>query len=308
MFGENASEPDSIINATYTIDDQEPIVFNIVGESTDLLNQMFFESGQLSPGQHKLVVTYLGTGSLNNDTADTPESLLSFSYFVQQNLNAPSSSSSNTSSPSTSSVPSSSSSNPPGSSSSSDSSPGKPTEAIIGGVIGGLILVSLLISLFFFLRRHNNRRSNTHAVNVVNPSDVPNPTSTFLPQSYTSNRQSLPTQSMSNRFSHLNQPSDFANTSNSGGIPPSTPLQRQFSSPKVVRLSPSSPHLPLIGSQTNHDAATIRVPVATTEPSIQRSTSPQGATGRFIRHEDSGVRIPSDEEDVVELPPLYTPG
>ena len=46
---------------------------------------------------------------------------------------------------------------------------------------------------------------------------------------------------------------------------------------------------------------------STTEPSMQRSPSVQGINARFLQHEDSGVRIPPAEYDVIELPPLYTP-
>ena len=93
---------------------------------------MYFESGQLSPEQHKLVVTFLG----NNNTQP-----LFLNYFVVQvQQDAPSSTATPSNTPST--VP-----------------PGKPnTDAIIGGVIGGLVLVSLLIALLFFFRKHNSRR------------------------------------------------------------------------------------------------------------------------------------------------------
>ena len=311
LFGDTMADPQFESSgavdliATYTIDDQVPTPFKIVpNNSSALSNQMFFESGQLSPGQHKLVVTYLG----NNSTQS-----LYFSYFIQQNAQL--STFSNTSTPSSSSVPSGSSSNPPDSS--SDSSPGKPTVAIMGGVMGGLVVIFLLIALLFFQRR-NNRRSNpvsemsntVPSPGVMNPFTLPpaNPTSTFLvSQNYASNGQSLPSQSIPSKFLNRNQP---ASTSNSGGMPPLTPLRRQpdFSSPAS---SSEPPRLHLTWLQTDLDGALTLpwVPQATTERLIQRSPSPQRDNARFLWHEDSGVRmLPPSEDNVVEVPPIYTPG
>ena len=179
--------------------------------------------------------------------------------------------------------------------------------AIIVGIIIGIVLISLLLALFF-LRRWNNRR----------PQAVPssNPSATFLPQNYTSNGQSPLSQSMSSKFSHRNPPSDpatAASKSSRSGMPPSTRLRPQFSSPLAAFVCPTesseSHRLPLTGSQTtsNIDGARPGVPQAT-EPSIQRSPSPQRDNARFVWHEDSGVRISSAEDNVVEFPPLYTPG
>ena len=255
---------------------------------------MLFETAQLSPGQHKLVVTYYG----NSTTVP-----LSLSYFVQQD--SPSSTSSNNT-PTSTSVP-------PG-----NSSP--KSLPIIGGVIGGLVFISLLLVLFFFTRRRNNRRSQARALNevlyidIADPFTVPssNPTS-IPPKNYTPNVQSLSSPSISSKFSQSAQPSDPRRTSSSGGIPPLTPLalpagQPRFSS--LASIPPSSSPLLLTGSRTSLDGIRTTVPQAATEPMIQQSPSPQGANVRFVRHEDSGVRVSlaNVEDDVVELPPLYTPG
>ena len=134
---------------------------------------------------------------------------------------------------------------------------------------------------------------------------------TFLPQNYTSNDQSLLFQSIPSKFSHQrDQPSDpAASGSSGGGIPPLTPLRPQFLSPAFTP-SGSSPlrALPLTGSQTNPDDSTrTRVPQDATEPSMQRSPSPQGPNVRFLQHDDSGVRIPAEDEvQGVELPPVYS--
>ena len=288
MYGDVGPGPLSD-SATYVIDDQNLIHF---GNVSDFNNLMLFESGPLSPEQHKIVVT----SNFGNNFS------FLFEYFIQVQLDAPSST-----------APSGSSSN---------SSPGKPTDAIIGGVIGGLLFISLLIAMFFFLRRRNNRRSDTPSemsyavpqasfndVPQASPNDVPqgspdavhqasldvvnpfthppqNPTSALLPKNYTSNSQSqaLPSQSIPSKFS-----------------------------PVIISPSSESPRLSLTpsgsqDSQSNLDGARPSVPQATTEPSTQQSPSPQRANARFLRHEDSGVRMPPDEDDVIELPPLYTPG
>ena len=276
--------------------------------------EMFFiikcysKASNFSPGQHKLVVKYLGF----NGTAP-----LTVNYFVQQYDTSII--------PSLTGFPSSTSISSP-SGSSSNSSPGKLTDAaIIGGVIGALVFISLLIALFFFFCRRTNRRSNVLSemsytvpspdIQVVNPFPLPplNSTSTFLPENYTSNGQSLPSQSIPTKFSHRNRPSDPASTSNSGGIPHLTPLGPRFqvASPAFIPPSSESPRLPLIGLQINLDDASPRVPQNnTTEPSIQRLPSPLRANARFLWHEDSGVRIPpaASEDDVVEFPPRYIPG
>jgi hypothetical protein len=297
----------------YTVDDQGP--YDFVVSSPSFNNQKLFER-QLSPGQHNLVVTYLGS---SNTVA------MGLRYLIQQD--GTSSTSSSTPSPTSTftSIPSSSSSNSsPSSSTPTGNHAGTPTGAIIGGVIGGLVLISLLLALFFFNRRRNNRRSEalgemSYTPDVVNPftspSSNPDSTMTFLPPNYNSNSngQSVPSQFISSKFTHQRgQPSDPASigSSSGGGIPPLTPLRPQFSSPASTP-SDSSP-LPLTGSQTtnldNSARTRVQVPQAEMEPSMQRSPSPQGAnvTGRILRHDDSGVRIPAENE-VLELPPFYTP-
>lgn len=137
MYGTNLKGP-TVPNATYVIDDQEPIKFpdenpsNIINFS----NQVFFELGNLPHIQHKLNVTYLG---------DDTQSLY-FNYFVQQNA--------------------------PYSRSPTSTGNGKFTGAIIGGVIGGIVLI-FFIGLFFH-RRRNNRRSNAPSLSETQtPCTVP---------------------------------------------------------------------------------------------------------------------------------------
>ena len=297
----------STATATYTIDDQDPINFivPVSSNANSYYNQILFDIGQLSLGQHKLVVEYFG------NSTSVP---LALNYFVQQN--APSSTTNN-SPTSTSSAPvpliSSSSSSP--SSSTTTVIDRKPTGAIVGGVIGGLVLISLLLGLFFFCRRRSNQRSQaldekSITADVMNPFTLTHPgpssnsTSVFLPQDYTSNGQSLPSQSMSSKFAQKGQLSDPASTSGSGGISPLTTLQAFTSTPQA----PPSSCLPPTSPQSNLDGTRTIVPQAETEPLMQRSPSPRGANAVFLLHEDSGVRMPPPENEVVELPPFYTPG
>ena len=209
MFGTEIDVIDigiTAASANYTVDDQDPVSFLLpFTPQYPAQNQIYFETGQLSPGQHKLVVTYWG----NVNTT-----FLNFDYFVQQD--APSSTSSNT--PTSTSVASATSSN----------SLPKATEAIIGGVIGGLVLISLLVALFFH-RRRNNRRSQ--ATDVVKPFTSPssNPNYTSLPLNNTSNNQTLPSQAISSKFAQNGQPSDSTGT-----------LQQQSSLTSPAFISPST--------------------------------------------------------------------
>ena len=144
------------------------------------------------------------------------------------------------------------------------------------------------------------------------------PTSTFLPANYTSNGQLLPSQPIPSKFTQRGQPSNFASTSNSGGIPPLTvvPLRSQLSLLPTI-IPPSLPPLDFVGSQTHFMHGPItrsESREAATDPLMQRSPSTRlgdGNTTRILRrHEDSGVRMPPAEEDVteLELSPFYTPG
>ena len=301
--------------STYAIDGQTPISFLVPDSPDTYFNQVLFRTGQLTYGQHKLVVTY------NGNSTTVP---LALNYFVLHRE----SSSNDTPTSTSSSIPSGilSQANPsPSSSSSTQATEAtthrKPTEAIIGGVMGGLVLILLLLILSFFVRRGKNRRSQTLSKmsytdslpDVVTPfTDPPsNSTSNFLPHNDTSDDQSLHwhPQPISNKFARRDQPSDPPSTSAIGRIPPSSlaPLRPHFSSTAFTSLSSS---LPLSGSQTNFESTRTEVPQSATELSTQRSESPspREANARFLMHEDSGVRIPSeDRDDVFELPPLYTP-
>ena len=312
-------------SSTYSIDGQPPISFPIPvsPDNNTYFNQIIFKTEELPPGEHKLAVTYTG----NSTSAP-----LALNYFVQEGVNSTSSNSSSNAPTSTSvsSVSSPYSSSSTSTSSSSTTIDRKPTGAITGGVVGGVVLISLLLVLFF-IRRRNIRR--TQALNeklyidpsleVVDPflaSPSTHQTSTFLSQNLASNGQSLPSQSTSSQFTERGQLFDITSKSNnmrtpvdipnsaSPVLPPLAPLRRQLSSTALI--SPSSSRLHLAGSRTNLiDGMMTKSQEAATEPLTQQSPPRLGGgNARVLRHEDSGVRMPPPEEDVIELPPFYTPG
>jgi len=310
-------------SATYSVDGQTPNNFLVPAlSSTDAMehyNQILFQTGQLSAGQHMLVVTHQG----NSGTAP-----LAIDYFVLQS--APSSSTSSSSNAPTHTDGTSISSSVPSISSTSSPTTMTPTGAIVGGVIGGLVLLSLLLILFLFIRRRNSRRTQAPGeksyvdipYDIVDPFTAPprHPrlSPTLPSQTYTSKAHLLTSQSVVNNFAHGNPPPGAPGTSSKvtstfrstdtpgsvsgGGIPALTTLHNH-SSPSIT--SPSS-RPPLPGSQANLiDGSTAEAREAETN---RRSASPRDGDARFLRHEDSGIRLPPVEGNVVELPPLYTPG
>jgi len=295
-------------SATYSIDDQTPINFLVPAVSSsgprEFSNQIFFRTGQLSAGQHKLVVTYQG----NSGTAP-----LSLDYFVLQNAPSSSTYSSNAPTHTGDNI----SSGVPSHSSTSSSTTTRPTGAIVGGVIGGLVLILLLLTLFLFIRRRNSRRAQ--AFGDKSYSDTPYDTAdpfTALPthpalisilpsQNHTSNGHSLTSQSIGNKFAHRNQPSDAPSTS-SNTTPPfiSTHTSSSVSGGGIPALVALQNHpTPAAGSQINGSTTPARV--TETVDLARRSVSPRGGDARLLRHEDSGVRLPPVEDDIVELPPFY---
>ena len=121
-------------SAIYSIDGGTPISFFVPAlsdaKALQLYNQVFFKTETLSPGQHKLIVTYQG----NSGTAP-----LALDTFIVQNATSPSTSSS--------SVPSSSSS-----SSSNSNLKKSPLVGIIVGVVGGAIVLVLILLLRLYIR------------------------------------------------------------------------------------------------------------------------------------------------------------
>ncbi|KAF8808392.1 hypothetical protein BYT27DRAFT_7337774 [Phlegmacium glaucopus] len=372
-------------SATYSIDGSSPSNFLVPNGSPELYNQVLFQTGQLSAGQHKVVVTYQG----NSGTAP-----LALDYFVVQN--APSSSGSSptggnvlTLSPSSSTagassggtgttnsaasvkgtqtatntassdiplsshIPGETSAGAAGSISSSVSSSGSsssgnssdststlgstgsstvtkmPLGAIIGGVLGGVILLLLLLILFLFIRKRGSQGAKRlsekfhigDSQNTVDPFTVPPnpPIPALQSDSYASEGKHLTSQPMATKFaqgrsptsaqstsrnlSSTSPPTDVSSSASGSGMPVLTPLRNPSSSSPATTSSPSVPDA---ASQTNLIDDTMTK--AQEAETAQRSASPQAGDARFLRHQDSGIRLPPVRDSLVELPPLYTPG
>ena len=143
--------------ATYSIDGETPTNFLLKGlpvnSTSDLNNQLFFETALLSPTSHTLEVVYEGTNS-------TP---LTLDYLIIQNGTSSSSTMTSISSLPTSTGNIASASIPVGS--------------IVGGVIGGLVLVVFAILGFFLLRRRQKRDVHQPLEYTLLSPATPNPSS-----------------------------------------------------------------------------------------------------------------------------------
>jgi hypothetical protein len=234
----------------YSIDGRTPISFFVPAFSganasaPSLYNQVLFNTGTLSPGKHKLIVTYQG----NSGTAP-----LALDGFIVQNATSPSTTSS--------SVPSTTGS--------SSNLPGSKKSPLVGititvGVVGGAIVLVLLLFIYIRRRRAQKLVKNSIFADEVDP---------FPPsQTYTSEVPSL-TQPLLR----------FANKAS----------RRRFSynTPGSSRPTPT----PVVEAGIN--------PLMQPGP----STSAQGCDDLgLLRHADSGVRIPHAEDNLDELPPVYT--
>ena len=127
--------------ATYSIDGQTPTSFSLHGVAGYLLNQIIFQTPQLSSGSHKLDIAYQG------NSQSTP---LTLTALLVQSGNAATHNSIN-------------------------------LGPIIGGVVGGLALLILAIFGCLFLRRRRKKDSHEIAEpTVVEPFNQP-PTATLAP-------------------------------------------------------------------------------------------------------------------------------
>lgn len=277
--------------ATYAIDGQSPITFELNGEAANpvgQLNQIFFQTGQLSSSLHTLDVVYQG----NNTTAP-----LTLSHLFIENhgfsLSSSPGATPNNTPPTTSSLPLSSGTpnSAPSSPSNSTSNPSGPSHhssnlgPIIGGVIGGLALIFVIIAILLFLRRRKKDPSEEADV-VVKPFNNPsmavlspltlnvyqntNDTSSLSPLPLISNRSASPTISMV-------QVGDQIPLSIHG-------LMRQRKEQENISRPPS--------------------------PRSQQSpSSTVGQSRRFIHEEDAGIPLSwiNEQGEVVEvLPPVYS--
>ncbi|KAF8912160.1 hypothetical protein CPB84DRAFT_1761429 [Gymnopilus junonius] len=152
--------------ATYSIDDQNPIPFNLNGVAAQAsgiqYNQILFQTPQLPAGNHTIQVVYQG----NNQTAP-------FSYLFSSGSpnTTPTSSGGATLAPSALPEPTTSGSLQTGASNSSSSPTSKSSNkrAIVGGVVGGLALLIALFIAFLFLRARRKGSKVRNSCATMNP-------------------------------------------------------------------------------------------------------------------------------------------
>ena len=267
-------------------------------------NQKFFETSKLPAGQHKLVVTYLG----NSQT--TP---LTLDYLIVQN----------------------------GTITNSTTNKSNNTGPIVGGVVGGVLLIALAIFAFLYIRRRDKRLRLSekqtpepndiiqpfHYIPVSPPSHNPSSSVVTYPQV-----QSDDTFGRSTHAFHGSMPSlshteiqsiKPSGSSSSGGTrpnrlllvqnhghnrsPSSSDLSTQGLTPSTAQYVPYNP----VGDKVQREAAAIAATVQPQRRAQQPLASPplsDDSGSRVILHQDSGIRLPPNEPQVVEVPPLYTPG
>ncbi|KAF8808393.1 hypothetical protein BYT27DRAFT_7337775 [Phlegmacium glaucopus] len=284
-------------STTYSIDGKAPASFLVPIGSPELYNQFLFQTGQLSAGQHKLVVTHQG----NNGSAP-----LVLDYLVVQNAPSTSTSSAPTGATSTASVPTSNIGH--------KKSP--PIGIIIGVVCGVIVLVLLLL----YIRRRNNRKKRRLSETSYLPIDVHvvYPFTESLHPQNTSEGQSL----TSRPFAKGGQASDSPQSTSINMRPTSPSVDAPFSGPsggmsasiplafRNHRSSPlaeiTSPLASLVRARTHRiDAASRDAEMMI--PLLRRSASLQGSDTGLLRHEDSGFRLSFIQDSLIDLPPpMYT--
>ncbi|KAF8801614.1 hypothetical protein BYT27DRAFT_7114517 [Phlegmacium glaucopus] len=306
--------------ATYSIDGQTPISFQLPYEDANsLFQQKFFETAQLPAGPHTLNVVYHGNNS-------TP---LTIQYLIIQN---------GTLSSTTTSISPHATSSTNGSAVSGTSTPMKsstPVGAIVGGVVGGLALTVFIIFGFLLLRRHQKRAAEAIAISstpqpfnytpLYPPSTTLNPSSSGgishsqAPQiTHTGNAVTYGTKGhiYGSTPSLSASPDAIAHTTNLRPVPPlhKSPLATINSllptlPPVASRPSPlplpnesnrEAEGLAALGPQLRGDAPPDIVPMQS-----NGTRSPPNVR----LHEDSGIRMPPSTPTtnvLMDIPPLYT--
>ncbi|KAF8912159.1 hypothetical protein CPB84DRAFT_1820827 [Gymnopilus junonius] len=175
--------------ATYSIDDQNPIPFNLNGVAAQATgiqyNQILFQTPQLPAGNHTIQVVYQG----NNQTAPLSLEILEVQGSGGSPNATPTLSGGATSA--LSDLPTTQGSSQSGASNSSSSSTSKSsnTGAIIGGVVGGLALLIALLVIFIFLRARRRRSKAQNSYVTVDPfHPAPNSNHNVISQTSISNR------------------------------------------------------------------------------------------------------------------------
>lgn len=305
--------PLTATTSTYSVDGGDPVNFLLKGlppNTATTYNQRFFETTKLTAGQHKLVVTYLG------DSKTTP---LTLDYLIVQNGTAASGG---------------------GNTSHKSNNIG----AIVGGVVGGVVLIALAIFAFLYIRRRDKRLSEEQPAEPktiepfhylpVSTSTVPPPSHNHsssvvtYPQVQSGDAFGLPGHSLHGSmpsFGHTDIQSIIPSGSSSSGGTRPNPLQpmrnhghnrfpssSDLSTPASSNAAQYVPYNPAGDKAQREAAATAAVVQSRQRNAQQPLASPplsDDSGSRVILHEDSGIRLPqTSEPQVVEVPPVYTPG
>ncbi|KAF8166381.1 hypothetical protein BJ912DRAFT_863161 [Pholiota molesta] len=164
--------PFAVSTASYAIDGAAPVNFTLNGvtaqQTSVQYSQVFFTTDTLSPGDHKVVVTY-------NGNADTTS--LSLQVVIVQNgtITSAGGTIGATSGGRTTPTPGSITANGSASHGQSSGTARSDTGAIVGGVVGGVAFLLLAALLFFWMSRH------TRPTTVATPFRSP-PSSTQSPR------------------------------------------------------------------------------------------------------------------------------
>jgi hypothetical protein len=261
--------------ATYSIDGQTPTSFSLSGAPGLLLNQIMFQTPQLSSGSHKLDIVYQG------NSQSTP---LTLTALLVQLGN-----------PATRVAPSAHNSSNLG--------------PIIGGVVGGLALLILAIFGCLFLRRRRMKHVHeTAEPTVVEPFNQP-PTATSVP---TGSGKSPGTSHILLQHRRSGRVGDGSIPILDRSVGSSSQaLHTHWNSSSIVIPSGemvqthSNLEAPGITQPQNEFQLQSPLPVAASNG----NSSMQPA--RVIHEEDSGIRLPHADgyrNGVEVLPPRYTAG
>ncbi|KAF9051466.1 hypothetical protein BJ165DRAFT_1448969 [Panaeolus papilionaceus] len=308
--------------AQYAVDDGKPTTFRLAGlpssRSMEQYNQAFFQTPLLPQAQHTLKVSYGG----NNST--TP---LTLNFFMIQhdpiltNGRGGGGAGNNTSN---------------NSDGKQDTAHEKSTigiAGIVGAVVGGIVLVGLLVTLVLWLRCHfwrRRRRAQYLSLDIddetLGPFDPfvdrewdpstslhrPSISSAQLATSYPMAPTITGTTSLSrgtNEASATNQ--DSFMSSGSGWYSNGRPSVFSVTNGDTT-LSPlecSYPSLAYPPEKKNKYIESTTPPLTGTSSTKVQSSAEHGPI--VVHHEDSGIRLgpqPREEQEVIDVPPTYTPG
>ncbi|CAA7271035.1 unnamed protein product [Cyclocybe aegerita] len=264
-------------------------------------NQKIFETPVYPPGKHELFTVYAGIRD---------QSPLTLDYVVIKNGSTSANSTVTTiTAPSTAdrtALPSSDTVVSESSRKSVDAG------VIVGSVLGTLTFVAVVLLSIWFLRRRSQRRLQqqkeaalTNQANIVDPwfQPGPNPDIEWIPEMQILLRPDSPsnTSDMSPNLKHRHLINAF-------GICEDGTYDPRLS---LVDGSPYASQSGYTSEQGGSSTSSSRrdQEFAKHSKSPLRYGSPSPTPSRFVLPPDSGVRLPAEpDQNVVEIPPVYTPG